>query len=480
MAGELLDFTISSTLFFADSVSDAKKTLLTESLQAIRAQGHVVVRDFCVLGQRLKELRDGGLWRNVLDANGQRYDADSFYAFCEDVLGFSKTKTQNMISLSSFVRYKDGDKQEVEFIDPEYSKYNTSQLIELSSVPSWERKYYAPSFSVKDMRLVKAFTKYNGGSYTAEEMLERARADAAKKNALKNRIEEESNTPEPTEQLSFSSPNADICANSIKEYLELWPFDADSRRFILDTFFKTTLEMFAIRLKIYVLSGSMKTDVMPCGTVQGDWWIFDEPGKDPKIRFCVQNPALSSTQLWSLDQIVRILRGLILERKYGLPSEYPDAQAQEKAEETPVLEETDEVPEGEELTEETLISTEESAPEDGSEDAPASEESSQPPYKNYNLSARSGRRQFLSDYKTWTKNGDPKEFSFFAEDDYATYIEPIGLVIHACTVYRLTEVTNCVSSLEVLYFVTGKDFNKPTLISKENLEEYLSRRTYKL
>ena len=474
MAGELLDFTISSTLFFADSVSDAKKTLLTESLQAIRAQGHVVVRDFCVLGQRLKELRDGGLWRNVLDANGQRYDADSFYAFCEDVLGFSKTKTQNMISLSSFVRYKDGDKEEVEFIDPEYAKYNTSQLVELSSVPSWERKYYAPSFSVKDMRLVKAFTKYNGGSYTAEEMLERARADAAKKDALKNRIEEESNTPEPTAQ-SGSVLKDQIVKSAISDYLRLWPFDSDMRKEIISAFREGgIIQQFSSKLRRLVTNGNRFQESYPCGSVQASWWCTTQDSPDCNyIRFVVLSPAVSERKEIFILEFARLIANLIIERKYGLPSEYPDAQAQEKAEESPVLEETDEVPEGEELTEE-------SAPEDVSEDAPASEEDSQPPYKNYNLSARSGRRQFLSDYKTWTKNGNPKDFSFFAEDVYATYIEPIGLVIHACTVYRLTEVTNCVSSLEVLYFVTGKDFNKPTLISKENLEEYLSRRTYKL
>ncbi len=477
MAGELLDFTISSVVHFADSVSDAKKALLTESLQTIREQGHVVVRDFCVLGQRLKELRDGGLWRNVLDANGQRYDSDSFYAFCEDVLGFSKTKTQNMISLSAFVRYKDGDKREVEFIDPEFSKYNTSQLIELSSVPSWERKYYAPSFSVKDMRLVKAYTKYHGGSYTPEEMLERARTDAAKKDALKNRIEEESKKPEPTEPIEQSGPSLkdQIVRTAILDYLRMWPFDSSTRKEIISAFRENRLtQTFAYALRKIVTNGNRFQESYPCGSVQASWWCTTKDSPDCNyIRFVVLSPANDEFKEVFILEFARYIANLIIERKYGLPDEYPDAQVQETPAETPVLDETYEVPEGEELTEET-------ASEDVSEEAPASEEKLQPFYKNWDFATRDGRRKFLADYQTWTRNPNPTEFSFFAKDVYSVYIEPIGTTIYAVETRRLVEVTGCCADVVVLYYLIGKDFSKITMVAKEHLNEYLSRRTYKL
>ena len=134
MAGELLDFSVSSFVMFAECTSEANRKLLTDSLNEIRENGTKVVLDFCALGQKLRDLRNNGLWRYVLDANGQRYGYDSFYEFCEDVLGFSKTKAQNMISLTEFVNVN-GDT--VKFIDDKYAAYNTSQLIELSSVSSF-------------------------------------------------------------------------------------------------------------------------------------------------------------------------------------------------------------------------------------------------------------------------------------------------------------------------------------------------------
>ena len=472
MAGELLDFSIRSVIHFADSVSDAKKTLLTETLNTIRAQGHVVVRDFCILGQRLKELRDGGLWRNVLDQNGQRYDADSFYAFCEDVLGFSKTKTQNMISLSAFVRYKNGDKNDVEFISDAYSEYNTSQLVELSSVYDFQRRCFSPSMSVRDMRLVKSYIRMHSSSGSPEEILDRARKDAQKKEDLQKRLNEETQKASQAEQLTFSGDNAQICANAIHEYLEMWPFDDGLRKEILTAFFKNRdRAVFGEAVRRIVPHGNHFKYSTPVGSVQGSWWCTDDEMKFNAVRLTVQNPLLSSTQEWSLDSLTRALTTLILERKYALPDEYPSYGV----EVLPVLDEVEVVSEECSVEEELL---EEDEVEDVQESVPVS---LKPPfYKNWDLNNRAGRRLFLSEYQKWTRNPNPTEFSFFAKEVYSIYFPPLGVTLYAVESTRLAQVTDCVCESTVLYYIYGNGFSNKTIITKEQLDEYLVRRLYKL
>lgn len=469
MAGELLDFSIRSVIHFADSVSEAKKTLLTETLNTIRAQGHVVVRDFCILGQRLKELRDGGLWRNVLDQNGQRYDADSFYAFCEDVLGFSKTKTQNMISLSAFVRYKNGDKNDVEFISDAYSEYNTSQLVELSSVFDFQRRCFSPSMSVRDMRLVKSYIRMHSSSGSPEEILDRARKDAQQKETLQKRLNEETQKASQVEQLSFSSDNAQICNNAIYEYLEMWPFYVELRREILSAFFKDRdRAVFGEMIRRIVPHGNQFKYSTPVGSVQGSWWVYGDEGYK-SVRFTVQNPIISSTETWNLDRLVRALTTLIVERKYGLPHEYPS----NGAEVLPALDEVEVVSEDSSAEEELLDEVE-----DVQESVPAS--SNLPFYKNWDLNNRAGRRLFLSEYQKWTRNPNPTEFSFFAKDVYSIYFPPLGITLYAVETMRLAQVTDCVCEPTVLYYIYGNGFSDKTIISKEQLDEYLVRRLYKL
>ncbi len=471
MAGELLDFSIRSVIHFADSVSEAKKTLLTETLNTIRAQGHVVVRDFCILGQRLKELRDGGLWRNVLDQNGQRYDADSFYAFCEDVLGFSKTKTQNMISLSAFVRYKNGDKNDVEFISDSYSEYNTSQLVELSSVFDFQRRCFSPSMSVRDMRLVKSYIRMHSSSGSPEEILDRARKDAQKKEDLQKRLNEETQKASQAEQLTFSGDNAQICANAIHEYLEMWPFDDTLRKEILTAFFKNRdRAVFGEAIRRIVPHGNHFKYSTPVGSVQGGWWVYGNDGFK-SVRFTVQNPLLSSTQEWSLDQLVRALTTLIVERKYGLPDEY----SSNGAEISPVLDEVEVVSEEPSVEEEL---PEEEEIEEVQESVPAP--SNNPFYKNWDLKNRAGRRLFLSEYQKWTKIPNPTEFSFFAKEVYCIYFSPLGVTLYAVESTRLAQVTDCFCEPTVLYYIYGNGFSDKTIISKEQLDEYLVRRLYKL
>ena len=468
MAGELLDFSIRSVIHFADSVSEAKKTLLTETLNTIRAQGHVVVRDFCILGQRLKELRDGGLWRNVLDQNGQRYDADSFYDFCEDVLGFSKTKTQNMISLSAFVRYKNGDKNDVEFINDAYSDYNTSQLVELSSVYDFQRRCFSPSMSVRDMRLVKSYIRFHSSSGSPEEILDRARKDAQQKETLQKRLNEETQKASQVEQMSFSSDNAQICNNEIYEYLEMWPFDVDLRKEILTAFFKNRdRAVFGEAVRRIVPHGNRFKYSTPVGSVQGSWWCTDDEMKFNAVRFTVQNPLLSSTQEWPLDSLTRALTTLILERKYALPDEYPSNGAEVLPSED-VVEVVSDVEESQEL--EAVEVVEESSP------APTSN----PLYKNWDLKTRAGRRLFLSEYQKWTRNPNPTEFSFFAKEVYCIYFPPLGITLYAVETTRLAQVTDCIREPTVLYYIYGNGFSDKTIITKEQLDEYLVRRLYKL
>ncbi len=172
---ELLDIRSGSDfgfLQFKKCKNELKEAFL-ENCEQIMRNAQDTVKHFCLIGMRLQTLKQMPGYHFVVDENGEAYSFNRFDEFCERAFGFSKTRTSNFLSLGAFLTEKDGN---VEFIEPKYEAYNLSQLIELSSVSRYDHRFFAPSFTVKEMRLVKKMLgKVYNEAWTAEEMLENAK-----------------------------------------------------------------------------------------------------------------------------------------------------------------------------------------------------------------------------------------------------------------------------------------------------------------
>ncbi len=180
--GELFDFRDKKDFgFLTFDVCATKDEMLAlvSDCKRIVEYAHDTVKNLCLIGKRLKELRNSRGFARAIDWNGEHFTFHRFDEFCEYAFGFSKTRTANFLALGYFVVLNDSN---VDFIDRKYADYNLSQLIELSSVPKYDRKLFSPDMTVKDMRLVKGLlkTSYNSG-WTPETALAEAKERAAKK-----------------------------------------------------------------------------------------------------------------------------------------------------------------------------------------------------------------------------------------------------------------------------------------------------------
>ena len=187
---ELLDFQSRENFnFFKYScyvTEDEKQDFLTDC-QRILEYAHATVKDMCLLGLRLKELKQSLYWRDVFDPNANIcFSYDRFEDFCVYAFGFSKTKVSNLLNIAEFVKLNG---ENVDFIDKKYAGYNTSQLVELGSVSEYDRKFFNPKMTVAEMRLVKNLLKTACSStWTPKEALTEAkkRAEAKLKPTSKN------------------------------------------------------------------------------------------------------------------------------------------------------------------------------------------------------------------------------------------------------------------------------------------------------
>lgn len=160
MSNELLDFTQRDNFDFLNFSSKVKddddKAILKQQCERVLEFAHATVQDMCLLGWHLKELKNSKTWQEVFDPkSGVCFHNFSFQDFCEYAFGFSKTRTSNLLSLSEFVKISGTNTSG--FIEERFAGYNTSQLIELSSVPSGQTHYFSPNMTVKDIRLVKKY-----------------------------------------------------------------------------------------------------------------------------------------------------------------------------------------------------------------------------------------------------------------------------------------------------------------------------------
>ena len=164
---------------------DYEQRELKADCERVAQYARDTVKDLCLLGLRLKEMKAAEQWREVVDETGTPFSYTGFEEFCKYAFGFSQTKVSNLVRIAEFVQVK-GDS--VNFIERKYADYSMSQLVELASVPKENRKYFNADMTVDDMRAVKNYMRDSVGfiymtDSEADRILEKAKKFRAEENA---------------------------------------------------------------------------------------------------------------------------------------------------------------------------------------------------------------------------------------------------------------------------------------------------------
>lgn len=164
---------------------DYEQRELKADCERVAQYARDTVKDLCLLGLRLKEMKAAEQWREVVDETGTPFSYAGFEEFCKYAFGFSQTKVSNLVRIAEFVQVKDDS---VNFIERKYADYSMSQLVELASVPKENRKYFNADMTVDDMRAVKNYMRDSVGfiymeDSEAERILEKAKKFRAEENA---------------------------------------------------------------------------------------------------------------------------------------------------------------------------------------------------------------------------------------------------------------------------------------------------------
>lgn len=122
---------------------------------------------------------------------------DNFFEFCEDNLGLNKSFVSRCINVW-YEFSEHSDHVHKMWIDEKYKKYNYSQLCEMLSMNSDERKLVNPDMTVKEIRSLKSSiksvaTSQQNKSTTSKNIIE---DDVNKSTTSKNIIEDEDNSNE--------------------------------------------------------------------------------------------------------------------------------------------------------------------------------------------------------------------------------------------------------------------------------------------
>lgn len=184
---ELIEFKDRSNFDFLRFryAQDYEQRELKADCERVAQYARDTVKDLCLLGLRLKEMKAAEQWREVVDETGTPFSYAGFEEFCKYAFGFSQTKVSNLVRIAEFVQVK-GDS--VNFIERQYADYSMSQLVELASVPKENRKYFNSAMTVDDMRTVKNYMRDSVGfiymeDSEADRILEKAKKFRAEENA---------------------------------------------------------------------------------------------------------------------------------------------------------------------------------------------------------------------------------------------------------------------------------------------------------
>lgn len=186
---------------------------LKADCERIAEYARSTVKDLCLLGLRLKEMKEAGYWREVCDETGSPFSYVGFEEFCKYTFGFSQTKTSNLVRIAEFVKLNG---ENVNFIERKYAGYSMSQLVELASVPKENRKYFNSEMSVDDMRAVKVYMRDSVGFFymsdsESDQILEKAKKFREEQNARRaeQKAERQRIMQKPTQEIELSEEKAE-------------------------------------------------------------------------------------------------------------------------------------------------------------------------------------------------------------------------------------------------------------------------------
>ena len=190
---------------------DYEQRELKADCERVAQYARDTVKDLCLLGLRLKEMKAAEQWREVVDETGTPFSYAGFEEFCKYAFGFSQTKVSNLVRIAEFVQVK-GDS--VNFIERQYAGYSMSQLVELASVPKENRKYFNSAMTVDDMRTVKNYMRDSVGFiYMSEsdQILEKAKKFREEQNARRaeQKAERQRIMQKPTQEIELSEEKAE-------------------------------------------------------------------------------------------------------------------------------------------------------------------------------------------------------------------------------------------------------------------------------
>lgn len=192
---------------------DYEQRELKADCERVAQYARDTVKDLCLLGLRLKEMKAAEQWREVVDETGTPFSYAGFEEFCKYAFGFSQTKVSNLVRIAEFVQVK-GDS--VNFIERQYAGYSMSQLVELASVPKENRKYFNADMTVDDMRAVKNYMRDSVGfiymeDSEADRILEKAKKFREEQNARRaeQKAERQRIMQKPTQEIELSEEKAE-------------------------------------------------------------------------------------------------------------------------------------------------------------------------------------------------------------------------------------------------------------------------------
>lgn len=133
------------------------KSKFLSACEKVMEGAQKAAKDMMLLGWRLKKLKDGRGWTEVLNPeDGMTFIYSSFEQFCKYAFGFSKTRTSNLMNIAQFIDV-DEETETVRFKSERYAAMNTSQLVEIAPLSSWQQEYFTADMPVKDMRMCKRY-----------------------------------------------------------------------------------------------------------------------------------------------------------------------------------------------------------------------------------------------------------------------------------------------------------------------------------
>ena len=85
---------------------DYEQRELKADCERVAQYARDTVKDLCLLGLRLKEMKAAEQWREVVDETGTPFSYAGFEEFCKYAFGFSQTKVSNLVRIAEFVQVK--------------------------------------------------------------------------------------------------------------------------------------------------------------------------------------------------------------------------------------------------------------------------------------------------------------------------------------------------------------------------------------